>query len=135
MIAIVTTYIAWQQWKTNKQKLLLDHFDRRFRIYEEVQKFLLIIMSKTEFNETVKFHASISEAEFLFGSEIHEYIEEIIKHGLNLQLWFKKLEQPESCDNIEAAKNIYEESMWLTDQCTTKAKEKFKKYLNLTIIS
>ena len=40
VIAIVAVYIAWQQWQTNRQKLILDRYDRRLRIYEEVRKIL-----------------------------------------------------------------------------------------------
>ena len=36
IIAVVATYIAWQQWNTNKQKLILDRYDRRLKVYEEV---------------------------------------------------------------------------------------------------
>lgn len=43
VIAMVATYIAWQQWKTNQQKLNLERYDRRLRVYEEVRKILSII--------------------------------------------------------------------------------------------
>jgi endonuclease V-like protein UPF0215 family len=44
VIAIVATYIAWQQWKTNALKLHLDRYDRRLKIYQEVKKILSIII-------------------------------------------------------------------------------------------
>ena len=40
IIAIVTVYIAYQQWKTNELKLKLEKYDRRLRVYEEVIKIL-----------------------------------------------------------------------------------------------
>jgi predicted negative regulator of RcsB-dependent stress response len=43
LILIVATYIAWQQWKTNRQKLVMDHYERRLRVYEEVQRILRTI--------------------------------------------------------------------------------------------
>ena len=40
VIAIVATYIAWQQWKTNQLKLHLDRYDRRSAVYEDVRQIL-----------------------------------------------------------------------------------------------
>src|SRR5271170_90498 len=33
VIALIAVYIAWQQWRTNADKVKLDKFDRRFPIY------------------------------------------------------------------------------------------------------
>ena len=38
IIAIIATYIAYQQWKTNQLKLNLERYDRRLEVYEEVRK-------------------------------------------------------------------------------------------------
>lgn len=85
LIAIVATYIAWQQWKTNRQKLILDRYDRRLRVYEEVRKILSIIFrdDKASYDDLLKFRTAVSEADFLFGSEIPKYIDEITSVRLN----------------------------------------------------
>jgi len=44
LIAIMASYIAWQQWQTNKQKLKLEKYDRRLRVYEQVREILSIIL-------------------------------------------------------------------------------------------
>ncbi len=69
VIAIVATYIAWQQWKTNRQKLNLERYDRRLRIYEEVRKILSLISrdAVASMEDLLKFRTSVSEADFLFG--------------------------------------------------------------------
>ena len=36
-IAIITTYIAYEQWRTNRNKLKLDLFDRRFAVYDAMR--------------------------------------------------------------------------------------------------
>ena len=89
LIAIVATYIAWQQWRTNQQKLNLERYDRRLRVYEEVRKILSIIFrdAKASTDDLLKFRTSVSEADFLFGPEIPEYIDNIYKRGLNLWRW------------------------------------------------
>jgi len=89
LIAVITTYIAWQQWKTSKQKLNLDRYDRRLRVYEEVRKILSIIFrdAKVSTDDLLKFRTSVSEADFLFGAEVPAYIDEIYRRGLNLWRW------------------------------------------------
>ena len=77
LIAIITVYIAWQQWKTNKKKLFLDLYDRRLKIYEELRQILSIILrdARASYDDLMKFRRAVSEADFLFGSEITSYID------------------------------------------------------------
>ena len=138
LIAIVATYIAWQQWKTNKQKLNLERYDRRLRIYEEVTKILSIILrdANASFEDLLKFRTSVSEADFLFGAEIPAYIDDIYKHGLNLRRWNQEYrdytqEIPDGYDHKKVVDEMHKELTWLTDQFEP-AKEKFKKYLDIS---
>ena len=86
VIAIVATYIAYQQWQTNRKKLNLERYDRRPRVYEEVRKILSIILrdANASTEDLLKFRTSVSEADFLFGPESSEYIDQNYKRGLSL---------------------------------------------------
>src|SRR5258705_7395765 len=88
-IAVVTTYIAWQQWRTNRQKLVLDRYDRRLGVYEELRQILSLILrdAKASYDDLLKFRTSVSKADFLFGPEITDYIDEIYQRGVKLQYW------------------------------------------------
>lgn len=138
VIAIVATYVAWQQWQTNRQKLILDRYDRRLRVYEEVRKILSIIFrdAKASYEDLLKFRTAVSEADFLFGPEIPEYIDEIYKRGLQLQSWNDQYrdymqEKPEGYDHKNVVEGIHSELTWLTEQFLP-AKSKFKKYLDVS---
>jgi len=138
IIAIVATYIAWQQWNTNKQKLNLERYDRRLKVYEEVRKILSIVMrdGTVETDDLLKFRTSVSEADFLFGEEIPRYIDEIYVHGLNLWRWksdYRDVNQsvPEGYNHKEVVENMHLELTWLISQFGP-AKEKFKKYLDIS---
>lgn len=138
VIAIVVAYIAWQQLKTNQQRLKLERYDRRLRVYEEVRKILSIIVrdAKVSLDDLFKFHTSVSEADFLFGPEIPEYIDEIFKRGVSLRRWNKeyrdfKQEVPEGYDHKKVVDEMHKELTWLTEQFEP-AKQKFRKYLNLS---
>ena len=138
LIAIVATYIAWQQWQTNRKKLELDLYERRLRIYEEVQKILRVIARdrKASFRDLLDFQASVSEMDFLFGREIREYIDEIYTHGCNLGRWNDEYrdntqEHPEGYDHNKVVAGTHKEFNWLVAQFEP-AKEKFQKYLRLS---
>jgi len=138
LIAIVATYIAWQQWKTNQQKLNLERYERRLRVYEEVIKILSIIVrdANASIEDLLKFRTSASEADFLFGPEIPAYIDEIYKHGLNLGRCNQEYrdytqEKPDGYDHKKVVDEKHKEIKWLVDQFKP-AKEKFKKYLDIS---
>jgi uncharacterized ubiquitin-like protein YukD len=138
LIAIVATYIAWQQWRTNKQKLTLDRYDRRLRIYEEVRKILSIILrdAKVSFDDLLKFRTSVSEADFLFGEEISKYIDEIYRRGVQLEYWngeYRDYSQvkPEGYNHSKVVEGMHAELDWLTKQFEP-AKQVFKKYLDVS---
>ena len=38
-IAVIATYVAYQQWRVNKTRLDLDLYDRRLAIYKAVDAF------------------------------------------------------------------------------------------------
>ncbi|MDD5203855.1 MAG: hypothetical protein PHS17_00460 [Desulfobacterales bacterium] len=138
VIAGVTAYIAWQQWKTNKQKLNLERYDRRLRVYEEVRKILSIIMrdAKASMDDLLRFRTAVSEADFLFGPEIPEYIDEIYTHGVKLGRWkdeYRDFTQqiPDGYDHKKVVSEMHRELNWLMEQFGP-AKEKFKKYLDIS---
>lgn len=133
VIAIVATYIAWQQWRTNQQKLNLDRYDRRLRVYEEVRKIIGIVVRDADVSkdDLTRFITSVSEADFLFGSEVTDYINEIHKRGSNLRRWNLEYrdytqEKPEGYDHRKVVDETHKEIVWFSDQFE-QAKQKFKK--------
>ena len=86
MIAGITVYIAWQQWRLNKQKYDFDTYERKLRIYQRVVEMLRPIMKdlKPEVQDILKFGVDTAEADFLFPDEISEYINEIYTHAAKL---------------------------------------------------
>ena len=45
-IAIIATYIAWQQWKTNQRKLILDRYDRRLKVFEVTRSLIADVIQR-----------------------------------------------------------------------------------------
>ena len=137
VIAIIAVFIAYQQWKTNQQKLNLDLYDRRLKVYEEVKKILSLILRDADASsdDLLIFKISVSEADFLFEKEIPLYIDEIYKRGVSLRRWNKEYKDytqtpPAGYDHKKVCDEMDKELMWLTEQFEP-AKEKFKKYLQI----
>ncbi len=138
IIAVIATYIAWQQWKVNKQKLKLELYDRRLAIYEEVMQILSIILRDADasFDDLLKYRTSVSEADFLFEQEIPFYIDEIYQRGiklhkLNKQCNESKEKNTDGFKDAEIMEKVGKELEWLTKQFDP-AKEKFKQYLEIS---
>ena len=143
IIGGVTVYIACQQWKTNHLRLKLETYDRRIRVYEQVKDILRSLNNnpQSDMANLVTFSQSVSQADFLFGREISEYIEEIVRHGASLCRWqaeyrdYTQQPFPPGYDHNKVLHGMQKELNWLVEQLDRakgKAKAKFKKYLELS---
>ncbi len=67
-------------------KLRLERYERRLAVYREVIKTITIVMRDANIKtaDLVTFMAACPEADFLFGAEIRQYIDEIFHRGLKL---------------------------------------------------
>ena len=79
LIAIVTTYIAIQQYRSNRAKLRHDLYDKRMSIYKAASRF--VALCKTEHGPTyelyTEFHLTIKESPFLFDTDLAEYLDNL----------------------------------------------------------
>lgn len=79
-IATVVAIIALFQWDTARQKVVLDLFDKRFEVYDELR----LIVSKyittgISVEDTRQFGKVCNRASFLFGQEVTSYLDIIRK--------------------------------------------------------
>jgi len=80
-VGVVVAVIARRQWRTAHEKVILDLFDRRMKIYEAFRE------TMTDYNQgdgdlvgsQIRFRLQRlwSEARFLFGAEVPDFIREI----------------------------------------------------------
>lgn len=85
-IAIFVAGVAFQQWQTNRHKLRLDLYNRRFEVYTNTISFFqaLLDLKEGEPDENFtkahrSFIRSCKESQFLFGKEakVHQLLEEL----------------------------------------------------------
>ena len=133
VIGIAVVYIAYQQHKTNRNKLRLDLYDRRFKLYNEITSLLGSIVQKGDVSDDdlAGCLRNTKEAVFLFKEDIPKYIDELYEQACELQYLEKVIGNKVPGADIEKALEKRAEIFgWFPKQfreCT----EKFKKYLSL----
>ena len=139
LIAVVATYIAWQQWRTNQQRFVMDRYDRRIRIYEEVRKILGIVVRDggATWDDLLAFWRAVSEADFLFKPEISAYITEIYQRGVRLDHLRRQYrdctqqDAPPGYDHAKVVDETHKQMMWFSEQFDV-AQKKFARYLSIS---
>jgi len=131
VIAGVVAYIAYQQHKTNRDRLRLDLYDRRLEVFEGLMVLLSIIFQKGMCNdqERDQFQRATVEGNFLFNKDIANYLDTIQKKALELGTIRAVLNLPggEKRDQtVEKERQLFD---WFTDQFEV-SKEKFARYLS-----
>jgi hypothetical protein len=96
-LSLAVVVIAALQWRVADNKLRLDLFDRRYKVYDAAKTFLIAIGRDATFTtaQLFEFNAGTSDAEFLFESDVVEYLGQIRKCALDLWTTRKLLERPQ----------------------------------------
>ncbi|MCG3120168.1 MAG: hypothetical protein ALAOOOJD_02793 [bacterium] len=86
LIAIIATYIAFQQWQTNRLKLRHDRYERRLVIFKATMKFIAIPVQTATFQQEdlYEFQRETSESYFLFNDDVREFIDELYSNAVDL---------------------------------------------------
>jgi Zn-dependent M32 family carboxypeptidase len=76
-VALLGSYIAWQQWRTAKHKLVLDLFDRRLKVITALKQAMAEILrqDKAEFHHVMEFLRAGNDAAYLFGSDVNDFLD------------------------------------------------------------
>jgi hypothetical protein len=138
VIGIATTYIAYQQWKTNQNKLNLDRYEKRLQVYKEVVRYISVGVQDASYgnDELMTFRTKVSDADFLFGEEVPKYIDELHRRTVMLARWndeYRDYSQPrpENYDHQKVVDEMHKELNWISEQYEP-ARNIFKKYLDIS---
>ncbi len=120
-------------------RLRLELYDRRWDVYAAVEQFVAQILTDLAPGpeQIAELYRSTAHARFLFGSDINDYLKELVSHAVELYKWNGVLERrrdgsPDSEDDLtEAAKGKTAETRWFIDQQTT-LPERFMRYMGLS---
>jgi hypothetical protein len=132
LIAMVTTYIAIQQYRNNRLKLRHDLYDRRLAVLKATNRFIMAASRSRGFTWDVlgEFGLSKAEAYFLFDQNIYGYLEGVYKRGLEILSLEYQRKQSVPEDEQGLIYQLRDHQRWFSDQLDT-LNERFAKYLSL----
>jgi len=135
VIAFAVAVIAFFQFKLAHDKLRLDLFDRRYKVYDAIRCFLSVILQRATFDDAdlFKFYAGTSDAEFLFDAEVVEYLKQIRTRANDMRLQAKLYQRAGDAERTRMIDAESQKLMWLTDQLTGMSKV-FAPYLSYSKI-
>ncbi|MFA5744641.1 MAG: hypothetical protein WC887_00240 [Candidatus Paceibacterota bacterium] len=143
IIAILLAYIAWQNYRINeagfyinKDKLRLDLFDRRYKVFEGFRSFFtsFSLLADIKSDELSKLIWDTADAEFLFGKEVSEYRQKVIDKCVRLKQLNGKFQRGVMDEKIRAelAQEAADLEEWIANQ-NEELRKLFRKYLHFSI--
>jgi hypothetical protein len=134
IIAITTAIILVLQYLLAKRRWRLDLYDKRYPVYLATMEYLSLIMQKADIaqEELLKFLRNSKDKEFLFGSDVREYLNELYSKGVDL-MRHTRLTRRENVEEEKRLRYIDEETElveWFSKQSEV-SKKLFGDYLTI----
>jgi hypothetical protein len=139
-IAIITTYVAWQQWQIKKSEFNLACYDRRLAVYKALDSFYgeVATAATANYSAVLKLRVDTAEAPFLFGTEIEKHLNEVYQKGIRVASLHEQMYPssggpglPVGQARSEAAEEEGQLVLSLQTVAKVESKKLFGKYLRL----
>lgn len=86
ILSVLTLILLYKQYSNQRYRVKMDLFDRRFKVYSHVRKFILTGSKEggTKLEVVQEFMSDVPEYEFIFDNdgEIVKYINDLMDKGL-----------------------------------------------------
>lgn len=136
LIAVLAAYIAYQQWKTGKDQLKHDLFEKRFILYLAAQTYISESVNSRLGSEepTFKYLSDIRASQWLVSKDVSNYLNnDLIDKACDLKMLRTEIkEYPVGDERSQNVKEQREISDWLEEQRNV-LDRKFEKYLNFSL--
>lgn len=94
IISGLVLLVAFMQWRTAHQKVVLDLFERRLKVYNDVNEAVSYFISTqgdmVSLNARMRLQVSFTESRFLFGEEVSSAIYDVSEDIRNLTWLVRK---------------------------------------------
>src|SRR6476660_4041466 len=79
-VSILVLLVAYSQWRTANQRVVLDLFDRRLKVFNEIEAIIVNICQQGAATEEDyrAFVRAMAEARFLFGKPVDAYLKTVL---------------------------------------------------------
>jgi hypothetical protein len=108
VVGLIAVYIAWRQWRTAHDRLILDLFERRFQVFQDLTRTVSAAVNKphVEINDLADFDQATEKARFLFGPEVHGYLREVRRHLVDLISFGRALHEMDGAQRTNAENKV-----------------------------
>ncbi|WP_312706070.1 hypothetical protein [Stenotrophomonas lactitubi] len=111
-LAGTVAYVAWQQWRTARNKLKADLYDRRYALYVKFRGQLETALLKQDPVTLGSATATATEMRWLFGNEVADHVEKNVLPSANSFMQARaSLEYPDPLRDRAALQDAYLKSM------------------------
>lgn len=111
-LAATVAYVAWQQWRTARNKLKADLYDRRYALYVKFRGQLETALLKQDVVTLSSVTATAVEMRWLFGSQVADHVEKAVLPSANLYMQTRmSLQYPDPTQDRKALQDSYLKSM------------------------
>ena len=123
LIAVLATYIAWQQHKTNRNQFRLALLEKRLKVFNGAGELIATVMRKAKIDSDglAKFLWETRERDFLFGTDIAAYLDELYGKAADVHVFEDAVDEEQRNEKKEALS-------WFAGQ-GDELKKKFGKYM------
>lgn len=97
-IALLAAVIGAMQWRTARQKLVLDLFEKRFQVFLDVRRIVSHSVQLGKLDDYGQMNEVIARGRFLFGDDINDSLKEM--HALIVKLEVGDLQAHTEINNL-----------------------------------
>lgn len=135
VIAFGVAWIAYQQYVVNRNRLKLELFEKRFKVYNELMKIFASTLRDRNItnDELYTFALCEKEGAFLYDQNIADYLDEIYKKLIIIQANSRFISKGLNATPQETQKIVdeyYSSLTWIGDEFKN-CKIKFDKFLRV----
>ncbi len=118
VITISIAYIAYQQYRIEKQRVRMELYEKRYRIYKRIMEFIRLCIEGgiTGFTEASSFYSDVIEGKFLFNDDVQDLIETLHSNGIRFGELNDKYDRSVKSRKViftqEEVKEKHDLSMW-----------------------
>ena len=123
-LGLLTSLIAYLQWRTAADKVRLDLFDRRWECYKAFEQFITAVcvdLDLKDLDVLRAFDRGTVQSRFLFGEDVERYRKDLRNRAITLREWntiYRQGTQDPDGDARfrEATAGMDAEGRWFADQ-------------------
>ena len=118
LVAFFGVWIASLQYRLAREKLKLDLFEKRYKIFDATRKFFGKVMREGEVKtvDIVTFRIDTSDAMFLFGKDVNDYLEDVKERGFKNLKAYARLNTEKHAGDSGLIEEAFKEIDWMLAQ-------------------